>query len=131
MQLDLDLELKGEEFDVRSKSSGVNFKIGFTEESQSEPNPLEVFLSSVASCVGVFAVKYLKGAKIDFNKLNINVKSSLIQQGSMKLDNIVLSLDTDAELAGRREAFLRFIRKCPIHNTILDTDRVEFVLKEQ
>ncbi|MDP8216245.1 MAG: OsmC family protein [Candidatus Kaelpia imicola] len=92
---------------------------------------MELFLSSLASCLGVFAVKYFKGAKINFNRLNINVKPSLIQEGSTKLDNIVVSLDTDAELADRREALLRFMHRCPIDNTILNTDKIDIVLKEQ
>ena len=33
MYLDLDLKLKEEEFDVKSKSSGVSFKIGFRKEN--------------------------------------------------------------------------------------------------
>ena len=129
MHLDLDLEFKGEEFNVKSNSGGVSFKLSVRGDNQSQPAPLEVFLSSLASCVGIFAVKYLKGAKIDFSRLNINIKSDLVKRDSLKLDNIVLFVDTDAKLEDRRDAFLRFLHKCPIHNTILNTDKIEFDLK--
>jgi uncharacterized OsmC-like protein len=89
------------------------------------PTPLELFLSSLGGCIGVYAKRYLTRHNIAFNKLDISVESQLSQSGPMHLANIKVKVQTDAELGEKSAVFLRFIKNCPIHNTLIHTNEVD------
>lgn len=89
------------------------------------PNPLELFLSSLGGCIGVYAKRYLTRHNVAFNKLDISVDSQLSQEGPMHLANIKVKVQTDADLGEKSEVFLRFIKNCPIHNTLIHTNSVD------
>ena len=93
------------------------------------PNPLEIFLTSVGGCVGVYAKRYLKRHDISFNKLNILVSANLSKDPPMRLADIDVKIDTDADLGDKTEVFERFVRGCPVHNTLLHTKEVNIALK--
>ena len=92
------------------------------------PNPLEVFLSALGSCIGVFAKKYLSRHDIGFKELKIEAKAEFTTNPPTRLTNIGVKVSTDADLGSNREVFLRFIKNCPVHNTILHTDQINIEL---
>jgi uncharacterized OsmC-like protein len=89
------------------------------------PNPLELFLSSLGSCLGVYAKLYLTRHDINFNELKIDVNAEFSTESPARLIDIKAKVFTDAELGGQEEVFARFVKQCPIHNTILHTDKVD------
>lgn len=93
------------------------------------PNPLELFLSSLAGCIGTFAKKYLTRHNIEFKKINVRVEADFSTDSPMRLADINVHLDTDAELGSKKDTFYRFIENCPIHNTILHTKEIKISLK--
>ena len=89
------------------------------------PNPLELFLSSLGSCLGVYAKLYMTRHDINFNELKIDVDAEFSTESPARLIDIKAKVFTDAELGGQEEVFARFVKQCPIHNTILHTGKID------
>ncbi|MEI8349540.1 MAG: OsmC family protein [Candidatus Omnitrophota bacterium] len=108
-------------------SSGAKLRVDKSKEGSipEGPNPLELFLSSLAACVGVYAKRYLTTHAISFNELTINAHALFSQDSPNRLVNIQVRVHTDAKLDDKKEVFLRFIRGCPVHNTVIHTKEVD------
>jgi len=114
-------------FEVEALDSRVKLYIDKLAENHSPqgPGPLEMFLSALGGCVGVYAKRYLSRHEIPFKKLNIQVKAELSQDPPMRLSKIQVQVETDAKLpADNKSVFEKFIRNCPVHNTLLHTKEV-------
>lgn len=81
-------------------------------------SPLEVFLLSVGGCVAVYAQKYCQGAKIDTAGLTVEVQSDLSEEKPVRFQDIKVAVRLSRDLGDKKEAFLRFVKNCPIHNTV-------------
>ena len=97
--------------------------------SDSGMNPLEVFLSALASCIAVYTKRYCQSAKIDFSKLAVSVESELSQDKPVRFKDIKVSIDLGYDIGDKKESLLRFVRNCPIHNTISNKPEVEIGLQ--
>jgi uncharacterized OsmC-like protein len=113
--------LQGDKFDINIPFSNLDLYIDKRKEdhSPSGPNPLELFISALGGCIGVYAKSYLTRHQIEFSELKVNVDAELSKDSPIRLVNIKVKVSTDADLGQNREVFLRFIKNCPIHNTIL------------
>ena len=113
--------LEGDKFDINIPFSNLDLYIDKRKEnhSPSGPNSLELFISSLGGCIGVYAKSYLTRHHIEFNELKVSVNAELSKNTPLRLVNIKVRVSTDTDLGDNREVFLRFIKNCPIHNTIL------------
>lgn len=93
-------------------------------------NPLQLVLSGLGCCVGVYARRYLENTKIEYSRLEIKVSASFVKGKDLMLQNIKVEVITDADLGERRESFSRFIRNCPIHNTLTHTEEIDIEIAE-
>ncbi|MCF7908055.1 MAG: OsmC family protein [Candidatus Omnitrophica bacterium] len=109
----------------------VRVKLQFSKGKESQfgqANFLEVLLSALGGCIGVYANKYLERHAIAFTKLEIMVTGELTTESPARIVDIKVKVDTDAQLGDKKEVFLRFIHNCPVHNTLLNTKEVEIDL---
>ena len=113
--------LEGDKFDINIPFSNLDLYIDRRKEdhSPSGPNSLELFISSLGGCIGVYAKSYLTRHHIEFKELKVNAGAELSHDTPLRLVNIKVSVSTDADLGENKEVFLRFIKNCPIHNTLL------------
>ena len=86
--------------------------------SDSGMNPSEVFLASLGGCIALYASKYCKDTGIDPAGLAVEVDAELSRERPYRFENIKVKISLNQELGKRRDAFLRFVANCPIHNTI-------------
>lgn len=123
--------LGDDKFRVNTYSSGVTFYVDKTKENYlpTGPNPLELFLSSLASCVGVYSKKYLTRHNVKYNELKIEAEAKLSQAPPSRLVDIQIKVYTDAHLEDKKEVFLKFIKNCTIHNTIIHTEKININLE--
>ncbi len=119
--------LENDKFEVNIGSSGKKFYIDKKAENYAPcgPNPLEVFLSSLGGCIGVYAKRYLQRHNLAFRRLSVGVTGELCQESPVRLINLKVNVDTDAELGDKKDVFSKFIENCPIHNTIRHTKEVD------
>lgn len=91
-------------------------------------NPLEIFLSSLGSCVAVYAKRYCQGAKIDISGLAIEVESELSQDKPIRFKDIKVKINLSQDIGDKKESLIRFVRNCPIHNSITGQPNIEIGL---
>jgi putative redox protein len=94
------------------------------------PSSLEMFLSSVGGCVGDYAKRYLDRHDVSFSKLAVSVTARLSKNFPLRLSDIVVNVDSDAELGDKREVFELFVKSCPVHNTLLHTKEITIKVKD-
>ena len=119
--------LENDKFEVVTNTSGITFYVDKRQDDYVPcgPNPLELFLSSLGACIGVYAKRYFRRHSISFSECSIIVKAELSQQSPLRLVDIKAVIQTDGQLSGSTERFLRFIRACPIHNTIVVAEDID------
>lgn len=121
-----------DKFQIKADASGTTYYVDKRSEGYDPagPDPLEMFLSSLGACVGVFSKRYLNSRFTAFKKLEIKVEAEFITDSPMRLINIKVNVSTDAIVkAEDKEVFMRFINACPVHNTILNTKSIEMSLE--
>ena len=122
-----------DKFEINVSSSSVKIFVdkGTEDHEPVGPNPLELFLSSLGTCLGIYAKLYLTRHDIDFSTLRIDVDADFSHETPARLIDIKAKVFTDAELGGQEEVFARFVKQCPIHNTILHTGKVDIEVASQ
>jgi uncharacterized OsmC-like protein len=89
--------------------------------------PPDALLASLGSCLGVYIRKYAESTKIDIRGFTVHLKAELTNEPPVRF----ASIDTVVDLKGtrlderRQKALEDFIRKCPVHNTIEGSPRVD------
>jgi len=97
-------------------------KLGGDNEA---PTPSHFFISSLASCVGVFIVKYLNTAKLNPEGLSIEIDAEKTGDHSwFNIININIRIP-NAELGKRKKALLRVAEKCVIHQTLVNSPGIK------
>ena len=120
---------KDDEFEIKVSSIGsVRFLSEEEGKSSLGPNPLELFLSSLGTCICLYSKKYLIRHDIKFEFLKVNVEANFTTEAPARLSNIEARVQTDAVLGEKMDVFLRFIKNCPIHNTIVNTQELSIVV---
>ena len=89
-------------------------------------SPLEVFLVSLAACTGVYAKSYCKNAQLDPGNLKIRINSELCPDTPKRFKDIKVSNVLGRDPGDRQNAFLNFVKNCPVHNTLSGQPKVEF-----
>lgn len=121
---------KQDVFEVQA-ASGTALRVDKKKEGTvpAGPNPLELMLSALGSCIGVYAKNYLTRHEVGFKILSIAVTADLSEDAPMRLVNIKAVVTTDADLKGKKDVFMKFIHNCPVHNTLLNTKEVDIRLE--
>ncbi|MBU1148369.1 MAG: OsmC family protein [Candidatus Omnitrophica bacterium] len=103
--------------DFQVLSEGQGFKL---DTKGSGASPSAAFLASLGACIGVYLRKYFHGAKIESKGFDIKVEADFEKEPRYHFQEINVSIDLKGlELEERRkQALLRFVENCPVHNTI-------------
>ncbi|MFH1837338.1 MAG: OsmC family protein [Candidatus Omnitrophota bacterium] len=82
------------------------------------PTPVEIFIASLGSCAGVFASWYLETAKINVEKMFIDVDWDYASDPRrVGRADITVRLP-GVELAERERGLIAAVKKCTVHNTL-------------
>lgn len=102
-------------FKVRSE--GCEFIINSGANAITPPAAL---LASLGSCIGVYARKYLEGAGIAPSGFNIAIEAEFSKEKPACFEIIDVIVDLKGVLLDerRKDAFLSFVKNCPVHNTL-------------
>ncbi len=121
--------LGGQKF--QAESAGHKLIIDQPKEkggSDEGMNPLEVFLSALAGCAGVYAKMYCQNANIDTKNLQVSVVSALAQDKPLRFQDIQVKISLGVDIGKRKPALLNFVKNCPVHNTLKANTSVEFII---
>lgn len=94
------------------------------------PSPPEVFIDSLASCVGVYVAGYCERAGLDTKGLVIRVGwEKEVERKPYRIKRIELKIDLPhADVGRRKEALLSIARSCLIHETIKNQPEISIDL---
>ncbi|MCM8778626.1 MAG: OsmC family protein [Candidatus Omnitrophica bacterium] len=112
----VELENRGEMFFI-AKSKDYLFNIDLKGKGM---NPPDVFLASLAGCIGVYFRKYLESAKLEISGFKITAEGEFTQEAPYRFSKIKISIDIkETHLEEKRKsAIMEFIKNCPLHNTL-------------
>ncbi|MBF0252726.1 MAG: OsmC family protein [Candidatus Omnitrophica bacterium] len=82
-------------------------------------SPNELFIASIASCMGTFVAKYLKTIDVDAQGLAINVDYDFADDPRRigKID-IQINIPKNEKAQTRIDVIKRSAEQCPMHNTL-------------
>ncbi len=105
--------------------------IDFSKESGGQdqgPTPPEYFLTSLASCVGVYVLSYCRNTGLNPEGMELSIKAEKIAK-PWRLDNINVDIKLpNAQVGKRKEALLKVAQECLIHNTIVNKPKINITL---
>jgi putative redox protein len=83
------------------------------------PTPTELFVSSLAACVGFYAERFLRRHDLPPQGLRVEADFDMAPDGAARVSSVTLRVHVPAELsAGRRIALLSVIQRCTVHNSL-------------
>ena len=96
--------------------------------SDAGPTPVELFVGSLASCVGYFVGRYCARHQIPCEGLTIDVECSYAEQPH-RVGLVELKLNLPANLTPeQRERLLKIAHGCTIHQSLVVPPKVEIHL---
>jgi len=119
----VELENKGEMF-FTAKSKDYLFHIDLKGKGMT---PSDVFLASLAGCIGVYFRKYLDNAKLDIPEFKIIAEGEIPQEPPICFRKIKISIDIkEKHIEDKRKiAIIEFVKNCPIHNTLKNPPEID------
>jgi putative redox protein len=87
------------------------------EGGDTAPTPTELFLAGLAGCVTFFAERFLRGHGLATDRLLVRCEYTWAESPH-RVGSIELSVEAPALPLERREAFLRVMEHCTLHNTL-------------
>ena len=81
------------------------------------PSPTELFLTSLAACVGFYAERFLRRHGLSTDGLVVTCKYAFAANPT-RIGEIDLNVEVPALPPDRLEAFSRVIEHCTVHNTL-------------
>ncbi len=116
-------------FDVSARQHKMT--IDLSKEKGGEDlgfNPPEVFMASLGSCIGVYVARYCQNVKLDASGLKISVSWKLSDDKTW-INEISAKVSLpNADLGARGKAVLEVAKHCLIHNTILNSPKINISL---
>lgn len=119
------LDKKGFEATIRKHHLLVDLPLGHGGKDQG-PNPPELFVLSLASCIGMYLVFYCTKAGLDPTGLEIEAE---YQKGEDKIESITIRFSLPAAKTEKeRTEALQWADRCLIHNTIRYQPKIEVMI---
>ena len=113
---------EGFQFNIRSED--YEFSMGARGKGIT---PSAALLASLIGCVGVYIRKYAEGTKLPIGEFDIQAEGELCRESPVRFRAIKVSIDLKGAVTDerRKEALLRFIKNCPVHNTLHNAPAIE------
>jgi putative redox protein len=89
------------------------------------PTPVELFVTSLATCVAYYAGRYLTRHGYSRDGLSVSADFTMAGDRPARVSDIRLTVRVPAGLpTGRRPALLAVARHCTVHNTLVSAPSV-------
>lgn len=92
------------------------------------PTPTELFIASLASCVGYYAGRFLRRHDLSTSGLTVNAEWDWAEHPH-RVGSIRLAVDAPGLTPELEDAFRRVIDHCTIHNTLRRPPEVGLTLR--
>jgi uncharacterized OsmC-like protein len=118
--------LGGWRFNVRCRGHQIVSDQPLEEDGEDTGmTPVELFVSSLGCCIGVYAKMFCERHKIPYEGMKIDLEWKMARNPSRVSEfkaTIRLEKDVDPDLA---QGILRMVKHCTVHNTVRDPPEIE------
>ena len=83
------------------------------------PNPTELFVAGLATCVGFYAERYLRRHDLDPSGLVVDCEFDHSGDRPSRVNDIRISVTAPGLPESRREPFTKVIEHCTVHNSLV------------
>lgn len=117
---------EGSVFDVTSGEAKMTIDL-----TGKNLGPLPTLLAALGSCVCVYLRRYADNLKLPIKEFSVSVEADLTKDNSPGFRKIAVSIDLKgAQLDEQKmEGLTRFIKNCPVHNTLHGNPEIGFDIK--
>ena len=124
--------LQEEKLAAKIRNIDFNVDISRAHDQAGMANPLEFFLLGVCACISVYSKRYLqKEFSEQLNEVSVKTSGELTKASPFRFTELKVDIALPFKLGERKEAFLNFVRNCPVHNTIKDGVKFIFAISEK
>ena len=117
-------------FETKDRDHSLQMEVSRFSGKDRAISPGHAFLSSLAACVAAFVSNYCQNVGIDISDLSVKLSCDELDN-PRRYENLKVTVKIPhGDLARRERAILSVAEHCPIHETILNTDRVEFAIEK-
>jgi putative redox protein len=102
--------------DVRGHELGADQPVEDGGEDTA-PTPTELFLASLTACVAFYAERFLRRHTLSTQGLKVSCAYGWAANPN-RVGEIDLTVEAPGITAAKREAFMRVIEHCTVHNTL-------------
>ncbi|MDD5492815.1 MAG: OsmC family protein [bacterium] len=97
---------KGYEITIDGKSGAIS--------------PLDTLLAALGACAGVYIRKFAESTKLSLENFIVRVEADLTDKAPYQFNEIKIDIDLQGITLdeGKKESLLRFVRNCPVHQTL-------------
>ncbi|MBI4261154.1 MAG: OsmC family protein [Actinobacteria bacterium] len=95
------------------------------------PTPTELFVASLAACVGFYAERFLRRHDLATEGLRVDADFRMSEDRPSRVSSIEMRVRLPEGFPeARREALSRVVERCTVHNSIVRTPDVSVALEE-
>ncbi len=114
-------------FNINVRNHVITTELG-TEDIEGKdrgPNPTELLVGSLGSCIAIMVNSYCKSHGYTDGKVGISMTYQLADKPK-RIDSIVIDLEVPADVPeSRMEAIKRVANLCPVHSTLENPPNVD------
>lgn len=93
------------------------------------PTPTELFVASLAACVGFYAGRFLRRHGLPHDRLRVDGRATMSAGRPARVASITLRIAGVPELPdNRREGLLAVVEHCTVHNSLRQTPTIRIDL---
>lgn len=117
---------EGSVFNVTSGEAKITIDL-----SGKNLGPLPTLLAALGSCVGVYLRRYADNMKLPIKEFSVSVEADLIKEPPIGFRHISVAIDLKGVQLdeAKKEGLMRFIRNCPVHNTLHGKPEISMSLR--
>ena len=116
--------------DVAVKAEFKDFEV-FTDQplanggANSAPSPFDLFLTSLGTCAGFFALRFCQQRELPTNGMRLQL-SSTHDTETKRLDRVAITLHLPTDFPEKyRSAIIRATDQCAVKKALLDPPQIE------
>jgi putative redox protein len=98
-----------------------------SKDAETGISPPEFLLISLATCVGYYALDYLRANELRTEGLSVEVTSDKLRQPT-RLGNFRIEVTAPDLPSEHEQLLLRVVRSCLVHNTLMNPSVIETVI---
>jgi len=93
-------------------------------------HPIDTVLAGLCGCMGHFTRDYLSAEAITGGELSVNAEADLLEDGPrLSAIRVTITIRNITLEESQKKGLLKFIRQCPVYNTLKANAEVNFTLR--